>query len=159
MSTAGRPSKDIADRQFMVDMIHLWVARKGRRSARSLSRIVVGLEVVSSYKTPEISLNDDSKDKPKLTSTAKRLERRFLKLTNNGEAEALLGYIRWNMERVILRNLEHNETNDMHHIDASIIAARELQIEVAELRHLALQGWEIMESWLPNKYVKPTYDR
>ena len=93
MSSPGRPSIEAEDFPLLLDMAERWYGGHGGLSVRKISRIVVGLEPASSYAKAKYSCVDDASMKPQPSSVAKRLERRFLKLVESGEALALSDWI------------------------------------------------------------------
>ena len=51
MKKRGRPSKEIEDREKMVEMAELWCAGAAGLSVRRIARITVGLEAASKTST------------------------------------------------------------------------------------------------------------
>jgi hypothetical protein len=92
MKKPGRPSLAELDREDLVYMAELWCAGKAKLSIRKISLIVVGLEPASSTAKPRYSQANDANMKPKPSSKAKRLERRFEKLRDEHKAISLSVY-------------------------------------------------------------------
>ena len=157
MKRLGRPSKEMVDRERLVTMINRWNGPEMRRTARYLSRVAFGLEVISGDAAPKHSANEDACMRPRPSSEAKRLERRFLELEKSGDAEALLAYRTWHRYRLQMRNEEQFDDADMNHNEAAVFAAKDLGVEVKDLQKLSLHGWKILESWFSGRNVKPNY--
>jgi hypothetical protein len=165
MKKPGRPSHEEQDREDLVYMAELWCAGSAEPSIPKIARIVAGLKAASRTSTPRYDLKNDAEMKPKPSSTAKRLERRFLELQNEKKAVGLSVYRVREQERKLAMKASGVVTygafhkNDREHltfqsaeIKAELQTARRCGIEKRNVESLASVGLEIPKDWFPHEY-------
>jgi hypothetical protein len=165
MKKPGRPNLREQDREDLVYMAELWCAGAAEFTIRKTARIVAGLEAASMKSTPRYSREDEASMKPKPSSTAKRLVRRFLELQNEKKAVGLSVYRVREQERKLAMKASGVVTygafhkNDREHltfqsaeIKAELQTARRCGIEKRNVESLASVGLEILKDWFPHEY-------
>lgn len=140
MSSPGRPSKEEQDFPLLVDMAERWRGGHGGLSVRKISRIVVGLEPASTLAKVKYNCVDDENMKPKPSSTAKRLERRFLILVESGEALALSVNRVCHQEQTILANKFSKKSSDWIEREAIRLTAARCGLAIKDVVPLLKQG-------------------
>jgi hypothetical protein len=165
MKKPGRPSLAELDREDLVYMAELWCAGKANLSIRKIARIVAGLEAASMTSIPRYSQEDEASMKPKPSSKAKRLERRFEKLRDEHKAISLSVYRVLNQEWKIAMKA-HGKTSYGHfHIedtaDTKCVQANEIALKRTAVRcaiakcdiaAIAVNGLNILREWFPREY-------
>ena len=154
----GRKSLEPEERQMLLYMLELWRGgadyRKGKPiSVRKLSRIAIGLESASEGVPPKYSKRDDDEaPKPKPSSIAKRLERRFLGLVRSGTALPVSVFLVWKRHLILLRGGPDHHILDAHYPAATEAAARELGLSETEIIELATTGRQTLCDWFPDDH-------
>ncbi len=152
----GRPSLEKTDREDLLWMLERWKAGKSGFSVRAISLQAVGLATTSVDHKPKISANDDAKaEKPKPSSVAKRLERRFADLIKQGEALPVSVYRVRNMHLLLLRGGADRPISSENQVLATQRTARELDMSEEEVIEHALRGWAILNDWFPDRHNWP----
>ena len=165
MKKAGRPSKKVEDREKLVDMAERWCAGAAGLSISKIARIVVGLDAASATSTPRYSLKDDAEMKPKPSSVAKRLEKRFKDLVDSGAARKISAYKLLNQQRIIARNelgktsyggfyIKDRDTDTFVDINKIALARTATRCGIAEsdIDGIAIEGLNILREWFPREY-------
>ncbi|MDG1737377.1 MAG: hypothetical protein P8L68_14300 [Paracoccaceae bacterium] len=165
MKKPGRPSHEEQDRKRLIDMSERWCAGNCNLSISMISRIVVGLEAASSTGKPKYSLADDAEMKPKPSSMAKRLERRFLELRNEKMATNLSVYRVREQERKLAMKargaITYSAFYTYHQTDPIFASAEEVAvkqtaercgIEKHDVQRLASVGLDLLRKWFPQEY-------
>ena len=140
MSSPGRPSIEAEDFPLLVDMDERWCGGHGELSVRKISRIVTGLEPASSCAKAKYSCVDDANMKPQPSSVAKRLERRFLKLVESGEALALSVNRVCHQEQTILASKFSKKSSDWIEREAIRLTAARCVLAIKDVVPLLKQG-------------------
>jgi len=148
MKKRGRPSKEIEDREKLVEMAERWCAGAAGLSVRRIARITVGLEAASKTSTPRYSLKDDAAMTPKPSSTAKRLERRFNDLVATGAAIGISVYRVLMQERAIA-------DSTFRQFEKSPVKETAVRCGIAEsdVAEKAAAGLKILSDWFPREYA------
>ena len=165
MKKSGRPSLEELEREDIVYMAELWCAGAAGLSISKIARIVAGLEPASSTAKPRYSQAKDANMKPKPSSKAKRLERRFEKLRDEHKAISLSVYRVREQERKRAMRDSGEATygafhkNDREHLTfqsaekkAKRNTARRCGIEKCDVKSLASVGLETLRDWFPHEF-------
>jgi hypothetical protein len=165
MKKPGRPNREEQDREDLVYMAERWCAGSAGLSIPKIARIVAGLEAASRTSPPRYDLKNDAEMKPKPSSTAKRLEKRFRELQNEDKAIGLSVYWVREQERKLAMKASGAVTygafhrSDREHltfqsaeIKAELQTARRCGIEKREVESLASVGLETLRDWFPHEY-------
>jgi hypothetical protein len=165
MKKPGRPSLEELDREDIVYMAELWCAGAAGLSISKIARIVAGLEAASMTSISRYSREDEASMKPKPSSTAKRLERRFIKLRDEHKAIGLSVYQVREQERKRAMRDSGEATYSAFHKDdrehltfqsaeikAELNTARRCGIEKRDVEGLASVGLETLRDWFPHEF-------
>jgi hypothetical protein len=146
-------------------MAELWCAGAAGLSISKIARIVAGLEPASSTAKPRYSQANDANMKPKPSSKAKRLERRFEKLRDEHKAISLSVYRVREQERKRAMKDSGEATygafhkSDREHLTfqsaekkAKRNTARRCGIEKCDVKSLASVGLETLRDWFPHEF-------
>jgi len=146
-------------------MAELWCAGAAGLSISKTAQIVAGLKAASMTSTPRYDLKDGDEKKRKLSSTAKRLERRFLELQNEQKAIGLSVYRVLNQEWKIAMQALGKTSYGRFYIedtaDTTCVQANEIALKRTAVRcgiaegdvvAIAAEGLNILRDWFPREY-------
>ena len=166
MNKPGRPSHYDADLKAVVSMAEDWYAGKGKLSVRALSLIKVGKRPRSIKPEDWSAMKADTvvgKGTPE--SRARRLQRRFHKLNEQGLMVPVSVYRVRNMERYgplqrrdrhVGRAFYERDLSDRDFVEADRVAvnttSRLCKITTEEVVELSTRGLEILKQWFPSDY-------